>query len=865
MTGKTISHYKILEKLGEGGMGVVYKAEDLNLKRTVALKFLPSSFSADKEAKNRFIHEAQSASALDHSNICNIHEICETEDGQLFIAMAYYEGETLKDKIERGVAGSEENVRIIKQIAEGLNKAHGKGIIHRDIKPANIFITNEGVVKILDFGLAKSSGRTQLTQLGATVGTCNYMSPEQAIGENVDQRTDIWALGIVMFEMLAGKLPFSADYDQAVIYSIINEEPHWDIFKETDCPEYLVDIIAKCLNKDRSLRYQSVSEILEELNSGKNRSKKKNVVFKLKPAGRKLNKRKLISSIAGVVAVIILIVFFFYPGKELFFPPPSPNQISAEKHLVIIPFSNIGGNQKSKAFCIGLTETLTSELTQLQQFHKSLWVMPVSEVLKNNIKSPGDANKLYGVNIAVTGSLQQINNKFRLTLNLIDAINLRQLSSSVIDVEEKDLIDLNNKAVISLLEMLNLQSSRKSMEMLDAGNTEIPEAYEYYIQGRGYIQNKENIDDIETAINIFSLSIKKDSLYANAHAGLAQAYWLKYKLVKKNELAKQALKEAEYAFKLNNKLAFVNIVLGYIHSGTGKYSDAVEDFSRSLKIDPFNFEAYRGLAIAFDADGLKEDAERIYKKEISIQPDNWIAYNDLGVFYYNNSRYDEAIEQFRKVVTLNPKFYLGFSNLGGSYYMKNMLKEATDMFEKAFQINRSYTVASNLGTLYYVQGKFKKAVESYKNALQINDRDHVVWGNLASAYGQAGDSIKSDEAYRKAIKMGEQAKKINPNDAELYIDLTGYYSSIHDKKNALINLSRALKISPTNGYIMFHAGSAYWSLGENKKAIDWLIKAIESGYSRSEIESQPGMKDLLMTDPRYMEILSRDSNQVAKQ
>ena len=264
MIGQIISHYKIISKLGEGGMGVVYKAVDTKLKRNVALKFLPPSFSFNKEAKQRFIYEAQSASSLDHTNICNIHEIGETAEGQLFIVMAYYEGETLKSKIGRGTIDCFKTIEITKQIAEGLKKAHEKGIVHRDIKPANIFITNEGVIKILDFGLAKSSGRTQLTQIGTTVGTCNYMSPEQARGEEVDKRTDIWALGILMFEMMTGTVPFYSEYDQAIIYSILNEEVPLEKF-ENQIPENLGLIILKSLNKDRNDRYQTTDELILKL------------------------------------------------------------------------------------------------------------------------------------------------------------------------------------------------------------------------------------------------------------------------------------------------------------------------------------------------------------------------------------------------------------------------------------------------------------------------------------------------------------------------------------------------------------------------------------------------------------------------
>src|SRR3990170_3373464 len=265
MIGKTISHYRILEKQGEGGMGVVYKAEDTRLKRTVALKFLPPDLTRDTEAKERFIREAQTASALEHSNICTIYEINETEDGQLFICMAYCDGEELKKKIERGPLKIDETIDIAIQVTEGLREAHDKGIIHRDIKSGNIMVTTKGQAKIMDFGLAKLAGRTTLTKTGSTMGTIAYMSPEQARGEKLDQRTDIWSLGVVLYEMLTGQLPFRSEYQEAIVYSMLNESPQPLTGIRSGIPMALEAIVNKCIEKNASDRYQHADELIVDL------------------------------------------------------------------------------------------------------------------------------------------------------------------------------------------------------------------------------------------------------------------------------------------------------------------------------------------------------------------------------------------------------------------------------------------------------------------------------------------------------------------------------------------------------------------------------------------------------------------------
>ncbi len=323
MINQFISHYKIIEKLGEGGMGIIYKAEDLKLKRTIALKVLPESFTQDEESKRRFLNEAQAASSLQHNNICTIHEIDETSNGQLFIAMDFYEGETLKEKIREGPMPVEAAIEIIIQIAEGLKKAHENGIIHMDIKPANIFITKEGTVKILDLGLAKKVDQTKLTRTGLRFGTTEYMSPEQIKGEKVDNRTDIWSLGTVLYEMLTGQHPFQADYEQAVIYLILNQEPEDVKNIRTDIPDRLLPVLEKSLAKDREDRYESMTSVLEDL--------------------RNVMSQKEFQSI------------------QIEIPAPRPSQ-----SIAVMPFVNMSADPEQEYFCDGLTEELISTLSRIK-------------------------------------------------------------------------------------------------------------------------------------------------------------------------------------------------------------------------------------------------------------------------------------------------------------------------------------------------------------------------------------------------------------------------------------------------------------------------------------------------------------------
>ncbi len=348
--------YRIVDEIGRGGMGIVYKAEDISLQRTVALKFLPAQWTADPEARERFVHEARAASALDHSNICNIHEIGEAEDDRMYIAMAFYEGKSLREKIKQGPLKREEALEIAVQAATGLANAHRKGIVHRDIKPANMLITSEGVVKILDFGLAKLAGQVKLTREGTTVGTVAYMSPEQAKGEAVDQRTDIWSLGVVLYEMLSGVLPFKGDYEQTLIHSILQQEPERLGRLRKDLPAGLENIVFKVLSKSPVDRYQSMDELLEDLRSvaeGLQPVRAASMIFRGRILG--LKKVHAYPAIAGILILAIVAWLMIFPKRG-----------QAFDSIAVLPIENLTGDPEPGVFRpTGRTDELIGHSAQI--------------------------------------------------------------------------------------------------------------------------------------------------------------------------------------------------------------------------------------------------------------------------------------------------------------------------------------------------------------------------------------------------------------------------------------------------------------------------------------------------------------------
>ncbi|MFQ5824368.1 MAG: protein kinase [bacterium] len=862
MIGKTVSHYHILEKLGEGGMGVVYKAEDTKLKRTVALKFLSPQVLGSEEEKTRFLYEAQAAAALNHPNICTIYEINEAE-GQSFIAMEYIEGQSLKEKVESGTLTLEEAFNFAIQVVEALQEAHEKGIMHRDIKSANIMVipTRRNQAKIMDFGLAKLTGRTQLTKIGTTLGTVAYMSPEQARGEGVDNRTDIWSLGVVLYEMLTGELPFKGDFEYAVVYSILNEDPKTISDLRADLPLEFEGIVNKCLEKEPSKRYQTVSELRADLLRvmsvmGWVPSATTSPMVPAPSPRLRLN-RRLTVALAGVIMGLLLLLLIptgWHAVEKWLGSEGVPNQ----KHLLVIPFTNIGDDPTNQAFCDGMVETLTSKVTQLEQFQGSLWVVPTSEVRKRGIASASEAQRAFGVNLVVTGSVQRIGDRFRLTLNLVDAKTLRQLSSSVIDDYMTNVSILQDGVVIKLTEMLDVEVQPQTRRVLTAGGTTVPGAYEFYLQGRGYLQRYEKVENLDTAISLFEQSIEQDTLYALAYTGLGEAYWRKYELTKNPKWVEKAQSSCNRAIQINEHLAPVHVTLGIIHNGTGRYEDALQEFQRASQIDPVNSDAYRGMARTYEALGKLVKAEATYKKAIGLRPTYWAGYNHLGGFYYRQGRYAEAEKMFRQVTELTPDNARGYYNRGAMYYLMGQYELAAALFEKSIAIKPTAQAYSNLGTTYFMLARYVDAVPMYKKAINLGENHYTIWGNLADSYRYTPEySDKARETYQHAVQLAEKQLVINPNDARLRSSLAVYYANLGNHKKALDEIARAQQLAPEDVTVLFKRVLVFEFVKLHDQALEALKLALQRGYSIEEVRGHPDLSEL-RKDPRYQRLVMSD-------
>ena len=526
-------------------------------------------------------------------------------------------------------------------------------------------------------------------------------------------------------------------------------------------------------------------------------------------------------------------------------------------HVAVLPLENVGDDPANQVFCDGLMETLTSKLTQMEQFHGSLWVVPASEVRQRGIASAAEAGTAFGVNLAVTGSVQPLDNRLRLTINLVSLVTdpPRQVNSWVTDIEMTEIALLQDQTVLQMAGMLDVELAPPAQGALAAGNTLESEAFEAYVIGRGYLQHLEEPESIDLAIANFETAINRDQGYALAYAGLGQAYWLKYETTKDQEWIALALENCDRAASLNDRLAPVHISLGIVNEGTGNYDEALHHFRRATELDPGSFDAFRGLAKTYADLGRLDEAEATYQAVIDSKPDFWVPYNELGRFYYRLGRYDEAVEQFREVARLTPNNVWAWINQGAVLYYLERWNEAADMFRRSIEVKPSSSAYNNLAVIEYIQGHYAEAARVYEQALDLDDRGHSTWAGLAnSCYWIPGRKADAYDAYRRAREIVVQQLGVNPRDTDLLVSLASYDAILGNGDAARVRMQEALNADPNDVYVVYWAAHTYECLGQRDEALKWMAKALDMGYPTAEVVRDPFMKSLI-EDVRFKELL----------
>lgn len=868
------TRYRIEALLGQGGMGRVYKAYDKQLDRTVAIKVVRQGMMGSDEALKRFKQELLLASKVSHKNILRIHDMGEVGDVK-FISMAYVEGQDLHQILhETPKLPFERVVNFARQLAEALEAAQSEGVVHRDLKPQNILVGKNDQLYVSDFGLAKSfddDGSPGMTKTGAFMGTPRYMSPEQVEGNPADHRSDIYAYGLILYEMSTGDVPFTGESTLKLMYQRIQTTPKNPKLLSPDLPGWFDGVVMRCLEKDPATRYQNAAEILADL-----RGQQSGTVTRAMAAATTTGMTRTVQIqiphfaskkwIWAAAAVVVLLIgaFAIPPVRHLIWPGTAGKSLSVSgipsldqgRFVAILPFRVLGDEQALGYVAEGLNEALSAKLFQL----KDLRLASSAAVEKVSDKDPTEKiARSLGANLIVTGMVQGSGDNLRIIVNLDDATSGKRTWSQEFSGITKDLLSIEDQISGQLVTALNVNPTNEELAKAGARPTDNVEAYDLYLRGRQALRGPNSFKAPKDAIDFFQQAIQKDPGFALAYTGLADASLEMYNNTKDSFWSQKALGAAQRAEQLKDDLPEVHFALGEVYRSTGKTAQAIAELKRGLALSPNAEVGYVRLGKVYLDSGDKEEAIAAYKKAIDVDPYFPGIHIELGRAYFSMGRNDKAVEELKRVTELEPDNVTGWNDLATAYAEMGKYDDSSAAYQKSIDLAPSWMAYSNLGYVYMAEKQYPHAIEALQKSVELGPNQELAMGNLADAYRYSGQKDKANATYDQAIALAFRELQVNPQDTEAMSDLGLYYAEKGDFGRGMEFVKRARGVDSKDVQLIIKQATIESVAGKPADAIRSLREALSKGYGVKDI-LQSREFDSLQNRPDFQTLIKQYSH-----